>query len=50
MGKYEIDELRSKLAFLRARYDSGAISPAIYSVIRAIETDLAWAEHQRVRR
>jgi len=42
-------ELRSELALLRARHDSGAVSSAVYRVIRAIETDIAWAEHQEVR-
>ncbi len=39
--------LRAELALLRARYDSGAISPAIYAVIRKIETDIAWGEHHK---
>ena len=42
-------ELRAELASLRARYDSGAVSPTVYSVIREIETELAWAEHDQVR-
>jgi hypothetical protein len=40
-------DLRAELALLRARYDSGAVSPAIYRVIREIETALAWAEHRK---
>ncbi len=43
-------ELRAELAVLRARYDGGAVSPAIYAVIRSIETTIAWAEHRQVRR
>jgi hypothetical protein len=44
-------ELREELAQLRGRYDSGAVSPAVYKVIRALEADVAWAEHQeRVQR
>jgi hypothetical protein len=39
--------LRSELAALRARYDDGAISPAVFAVIREIETDISWAEHRR---
>ena len=50
--RLQIDEqtyLREKarLAALRARYDGGAVSPAIYKVVREIEIELAWAEHER---
>jgi hypothetical protein len=40
-------ELRIELASLRARYDSGAVSPDIYTVIKQLERDIAWAEHQK---
>jgi hypothetical protein len=42
-------ELRAELALLRARYDCGAVPPALYTVIRALETAIAWAEHREVR-
>jgi len=38
--------LRAALAWVRARHDSGAISPAVFSVIRMIETELAWRQHR----
>ena len=38
--------LRAALAWVRARHDSGAISPAVFSVIRMIETELAWCLHR----
>ena len=38
--------LRAELARLQARYDSGAISPAVFSAIRALEIELAWVEHR----
>jgi hypothetical protein len=41
--------LRFELAVLRARYDDGAVSPAVYQIIRQIESDIAWAEHREVR-
>ncbi|MGO9682405.1 MAG: hypothetical protein ACLPTZ_07425 [Beijerinckiaceae bacterium] len=41
------EKLRSELASIVARYDSGAVSPAIYAVIRAIESDIAWLEFRR---
>jgi hypothetical protein len=37
--------LRAALAWVRARHDSGAISPAVFSVIRMIETEIAWRQH-----
>jgi hypothetical protein len=43
-------ELRTELVHLRARYDNGAVAPALYAVIRSIESDIAWFEHQRVPR
>jgi hypothetical protein len=39
--------LRSQLAMLRSRYDSGAVPPPVYAIIYAIETEIAWLEHQR---
>ena len=41
--------LRAELTLLRARYDSGAVSVAVYKVIRELEIDIAWAEHREVR-
>jgi hypothetical protein len=38
---------RFELEQLRARYDSGAVSPAVYQVVRKLETEIAWAEHCR---
>jgi hypothetical protein len=38
--------LRAALAWVRARHDSGAISPAVFSVMRMIEVELSWLEHR----
>jgi hypothetical protein len=38
--------LRSQLNSLRARYDCGAVAPSVYAVIVALETEIAWTEHQ----
>jgi hypothetical protein len=38
--------LRAELAWLRARYDHVQVSPAIYAVIRKLESDIAWSEHR----
>jgi hypothetical protein len=37
--------LRAELKSLRARYDDGAVSPAVYVVVRNIEADIAWLEY-----
>jgi hypothetical protein len=38
--------LRAGLEWVRARHDSGAISPAVFSVMRMIEVELSWLEHR----
>jgi hypothetical protein len=40
-AKDERAELAHSLALLRARYDCGAVSPAIYATIKRIEKDLS---------
>ena len=39
-------DIRTELARLQARYDHGAFPPAIFSVIRKLETELSWLEHR----
>jgi hypothetical protein len=46
MSREERRQARAELMLLRARYDSGAMSIAIFVVIKAIETDIAWSEHR----
>jgi hypothetical protein len=41
--------LRAELALLKARYDGGAVSPAVYQAIKDAETKLAWSEHHHYR-
>ena len=38
--------LRHQLAWLRARYDDGAIPPGIFTTIKEIETEIAWHDHR----
>ena len=38
--------LRHQLAWLRARYDDGAISTGVYATIKTIETEIAWHDHR----
>jgi hypothetical protein len=46
VGKTEQD-IRAKLALLRARYDSGAVPQGLFAVIRRLEIELAWVEHRK---
>ena len=39
-------KLRAELAPQQAHYDGGAVSPAVYPIIRAIGTELSWLEHR----
>jgi len=43
----KLQRSRAELAQLRARHDSGAVSPAVYAVIRTLEEDVAWNENQQ---
>jgi hypothetical protein len=42
-------ELRTMRHTLIARYDSGAMPPVVFVVIRQLETELSWREHRRGR-
>jgi hypothetical protein len=37
--------LCDQLAWLRSRYDTGAVAPPIYDVIKRIEVQIAWRRH-----
>ena len=37
--------LRAELMMLKSRYDCYAFSPAIYGVVRNLETEISWIEH-----
>jgi hypothetical protein len=39
--------LCSGLASLRTRYDDGAVAPGVYAIIKQLETELFWHQHQR---
>ena len=38
--------LRSELEALWARYDGGAVSPAIYATIKQLEAEIAWLDQR----
>lgn len=38
--------LRDERIWLLARHDSGAITPAVFKVVRTIEIDIAWTEYR----
>jgi hypothetical protein len=42
------EALRAQLAALLARYDCH-LPPYIFAVVRQIETEISWSEHQRAR-
>jgi|EndMetStandDraft_9_1072997.scaffolds.fasta_scaffold3802198_1 hypothetical protein len=39
-------EARLDLLMIRAKYDGGGMPPALYSVLKQIETDIAWMQHR----
>jgi hypothetical protein len=39
--------IRTELALLQARYDHGALSPAVFPIVRSLEVELAWIAHRR---
>jgi hypothetical protein len=47
-GKTEQD-VRTQLPPLLARYDTGAIPPAVFSIIRSLQVELSWNEHRGPR-
>jgi hypothetical protein len=44
---YKIERARTELQHLRARYDSGAVSAAVYETIKDLETTISWLEFQQ---
>jgi len=42
--------LCDQLVWLRSRYDTGAVAPAVYDVIKRIEVELAWRRHAQLYR
>jgi hypothetical protein len=46
VGLTKTQRLRAELDYLRARYDHGAVAPAVYQIIKEIERDIAWCEHR----
>jgi hypothetical protein len=44
------DLLRLERASLLARYDNGALSAAVFAVIKKLEIEIAWRENARRHR
>jgi hypothetical protein len=38
--------LRDELRWLQSRYDGGKISPAVFAVVKRLETEIAWRQHE----
>jgi hypothetical protein len=36
--------LRDELRWLLSRYDDGKVSPAVFAVVKELETQIAWAQ------
>ena len=45
MASTETAMLRAELLMLKTRYDHYAFSPAVYAVVKNIETEISWMEH-----
>jgi hypothetical protein len=50
MTEAAAQHLRAELTLLRARYDSGAVSPGVYAIIRQLEIELSWYQHHQRRK
>jgi hypothetical protein len=42
--------LREERMFLLSRYDSYAMAPAIYKILRDLEVELSWRQYRREER
>ena len=49
MTARERRRIEAVLQDLRARYDNGAVSPGVYALIKKLESELAWANHDETR-
>jgi hypothetical protein len=43
-------KLRDELRWLQSRYDDGKISPAVFAVVKSIEIELGWRQHETDKR
>jgi hypothetical protein len=46
----EIARAREELEWLRGRYDCGAISDTVFVVVKSLECEIAWLQHERQQR
>jgi hypothetical protein len=37
--------LHAELRWLQSRYDDGKVSPAVFAVMKRLETELSWRQH-----
>jgi hypothetical protein len=44
------DLLRLERASLLARYDNGALSAAVFAVLKKLEVEIAWRQHAKLLR
>ena len=43
----EIQQARAELDWLRSRYDCGAVSHTVFEVVKNLECEIAWLQHER---
>jgi hypothetical protein len=43
-------KLRAELRWLQSRYDDGKISPAVYAVLKKLESEISWRQHETGQR
>jgi hypothetical protein len=41
--------LRAELRWIQSRYDDGKVSPAVFAVVKELETQISWAQHNAAR-
>jgi hypothetical protein len=48
--KAEIQRAREELDWLWSRYDRGAVSDTVFVVVKNLECEIAWLQHERQQR
>jgi hypothetical protein len=46
----EIQRAREELGWLRSRYDCGAVSGTVFAVVKSLECEVSWLQHEQQQR
>ena len=46
----EIQQARAELDWLRSRYDCGAMSDTVFVVVKSLECEVSWLQHEQQQR